>query len=90
MKYIYTPRGVCSMQMIFEIDGGIVKDLKIVGFDDVNIAMLTTPTITTIHQPIKEMALEAIQALIKCSEQKHSIVPLKVQLPVSLVKRETT
>ena len=31
MKYIYTPRGVCSMQMIFEIDGGIVKDLKIVG-----------------------------------------------------------
>ncbi len=31
MKYIYTPQGVCSMQMIFEIDGDIVKDLKIVG-----------------------------------------------------------
>lgn len=31
MKYIYTPRGVCSMQMIFEIDGGIVKDLQIIG-----------------------------------------------------------
>ena len=31
MKYIYNPQGVCSMQMIFEIDGDIVKDLKIVG-----------------------------------------------------------
>lgn len=31
MKYTYTPRGVCSMQMIFEIDGDIVKDLKIMG-----------------------------------------------------------
>ena len=31
MKYIFTPRGVCSMQMIFEIDEGIVKDLQIIG-----------------------------------------------------------
>ena len=31
MKYTYTPQGVCSMQMIFEIDGDIVRDLKIVG-----------------------------------------------------------
>ena len=31
MKYIYTPQGVCSMQMIFEIDNGIVKDLQIIG-----------------------------------------------------------
>lgn len=31
MKYVYTPQGVCSMQMIFEIDEGIVKDLQIIG-----------------------------------------------------------
>ena len=31
MKYIYAPQGVCSMQMIFEIDNGIVKDLQIIG-----------------------------------------------------------
>lgn len=31
MKYIYTPQGVCSMQMIFEIEEGIVKDLQILG-----------------------------------------------------------
>lgn len=31
MKYIYSPQGVCSMQMIFEIDGDIVKNLQIMG-----------------------------------------------------------
>ena len=31
MEYKYTPQGVCSMQMIFEIDNNIVKSLKIIG-----------------------------------------------------------
>ena len=31
MEYRYTPEGVCSMQMIFEIDGNIVKSLRIIG-----------------------------------------------------------
>lgn len=31
MKYTYMPTGVCSMQMIFEIDGNVVKNLKIIG-----------------------------------------------------------
>ena len=31
MEYIYTPKGVCSMQMIFQIDNNIIKSLKIVG-----------------------------------------------------------
>ncbi len=31
MKYIYSPQGVCSMQMIFEIEEGKIKDLQIIG-----------------------------------------------------------
>ena len=31
MEYRYTPQGVCSMQMIFDIENNIVKNLKIVG-----------------------------------------------------------
>ena len=31
MEYKYTPQGVCSMQMIFEIDNNIIKKLKIIG-----------------------------------------------------------
>ena len=31
MEYKYTPEGVCSMQMIFEIENNIIKKLKIGG-----------------------------------------------------------
>ena len=30
MEYRYTPEGVCSMQMIFEIENNIIKKLKII------------------------------------------------------------
>ncbi|HOO26962.1 MAG TPA: LacI family DNA-binding transcriptional regulator [Lachnospiraceae bacterium] len=66
----------------------IPEELKIIGFDDVNISSLTTPRITTIHQPIKEMAEAAVELLIKASDQK--LVPNRTTLPVTLIKRETT
>ncbi|MDE6727461.1 MAG: TIGR03905 family TSCPD domain-containing protein [Oscillospiraceae bacterium] len=31
MTYEFSPRGVCSRQMIFEVEDGIVRDLKVVG-----------------------------------------------------------
>ena len=31
MEYIYSPQGVCSMRMVFNIEGNIVKSLKIIG-----------------------------------------------------------
>ena len=31
MKYTYNPEAVCSMQMIFDIEGDIIKSLKIIG-----------------------------------------------------------
>lgn len=31
MEYRYKPEGVCSREMIFEIEDGIIKSLKIVG-----------------------------------------------------------
>lgn len=31
MQYVYEPQGVCSRQMIFEIEEDIVKDVKIIG-----------------------------------------------------------
>lgn len=31
MEYRYTPRGVCSSEMIIEMEGNIIKSLKITG-----------------------------------------------------------
>ena len=31
MEYRYKPQGVCSQEMIFDIENGVVKDLKVIG-----------------------------------------------------------
>ena len=31
MEYRYMPRGVCSTEMIFDIENGIIKKAKIIG-----------------------------------------------------------
>ena len=31
MEYVYKPQGVCAMQMIFNIEGNIIRSLKIIG-----------------------------------------------------------
>lgn len=66
----------------------VPEQLKIVGFDDVNIASMTTPPITAIHQPIKEMAATAVELLVRAGEGQ--VVPSRTTLPVSLVVRGTT
>jgi len=31
MEYIYNPKGVCSMRMVFNIEANIIKSVKIIG-----------------------------------------------------------
>lgn len=75
------------IQVCAELKIQIPKQLKLIGFDDVNIASLTTPKITTVHQPLKEMAEMAIEVILKSSQNKT--VPAKIFLPVKLIKRQT-
>ena len=63
----------------------IPEDIKLVGFDDVELAKLTYPTITTVHQPISEIAEAAIETIEKLNEGKT--VPRKIVLPVTLIER---
>ncbi len=66
----------------------VPQQLKIVGFDDVPLAKLTVPTITTIHQPIKEMADIAIDSIVTANSNQRTL--RRVCLPVTLVKRQST
>lgn len=66
----------------------IPSQLKVVGFDDVNIARLCTPPLTTVRQPVQEMAAAAVNYIKQTNEGK--VVPVHTILPVSLVIRETT
>ena len=76
--------GVCAKLGI-----RVPEDLKLVGFDDINIASLTTPKITTIHQPLEQMCRSAIDIILQEKSGDDSIVPTRSVFGVTLINRET-
>lgn len=76
------------LQVCSKLGISVPDQIKLIGFDDVMVSRVTTPRISTIHQPIKEMAQTAVSYLIQAAEGQ--MVPRRSVLPVSLVERETT
>lgn len=77
-----------TLQVCRKLHIDVPERLKIIGFDDVFLSTLTTPQLTTIHQPIREMAEIALNLLHDSVSGK--LVAKRTVLPVSLVERETT
>ena len=80
--------GAYVLQACYDLNIEVPGRLKIVGFDDVNIAQFTSPGLTTIHQPVEQMAEQAISAIVQIDAGK--VVPTKTVFPVTLVERGTT
>jgi LacI family transcriptional regulator, galactose operon repressor len=69
-----------------ELGRRIPQDLAVVGYDDIELASYSTPPLTTIQQPKKEMGIRAFNFLLDRIQAKQSS-PQKASLPVSLVVR---
>ncbi|MGJ7044822.1 LacI family DNA-binding transcriptional regulator [Thermoanaerobacterium thermosulfurigenes] len=70
-----------------EIGKEVPKDLKIVGYDDISIAKTIVPPLTTIRQPIEEMAKKTIEIILDQIDGKE--VNIENVLPITLVERES-
>ena len=73
------------IQVGAQMDKHVPEDIQLVGFDDVMISTVTTPQITTIHQPIEEMSELSIAYIDR--RRKGEMVPNVTTMPVSLVVR---
>ncbi len=62
--------------------------MKIVGYDDINVANLVVPSLTTVRQPIKEIARKAIELILRQIDGEK--VEKENILPITLIERETT
>lgn len=67
----------------------IPRDVQVIGFDNIELAGVLIPKLTTVAQPIQEIGIEAIRKLNKLIK-KETLDELHSLLPVKLVKRETT
>ncbi|OPJ62539.1 LacI family DNA-binding transcriptional regulator [Clostridium oryzae] len=66
----------------------VPKDLKIVGYDDISLASMIVPPLTTIKQPIEEIGKMSLKILLEIIDGKP--VNTESILPISLVERKTT
>lgn len=64
------------------------KDISVIGFDNLEITKFITPKLTTISQDIHLKGKEAANILLKVVE-KDKNQPPKIEIPVSLVIRES-
>ncbi len=70
-----------------QLDLKVPRDISIAGYDDSAIAELVWPSLTTIRQPITEMAAEAARLLI---ERRGEEAIHTVEMPYKMIVRQST
>ncbi|WP_282697527.1 LacI family DNA-binding transcriptional regulator [Streptomyces sp. CC208A] len=66
----------------------VPEDLSVVGYDDVMVARWSSPALTTVHQPLRQMGEEAVQMLLRLRAGEPSVT--RLELATSLVVRNST
>jgi DNA-binding LacI/PurR family transcriptional regulator len=67
----------------------VPENISLVGMDDISLAHMLTPALTTIRQPFKAMCMHAIELIIAQKEGRE-IPHKKIVLEPELIIRETT
>jgi LacI family transcriptional regulator, galactose operon repressor len=67
----------------------VPDDLSVVGFDDVELATIVSPALTTVRQPLAEMGRTAVSLLTRLLENQR-IETLHIELGTRLVVRDST
>jgi len=76
------------IQACHQLDRSIPEKIKIVGYDDVRIASLVSPSITTIRQPVQQMSERAIEIILQQLDGEDTA--MMNSFPVTLIERGTT
>jgi DNA-binding LacI/PurR family transcriptional regulator len=76
-------------QAAHELGLRVPDDVSVVGFDDVELCQWVSPQLTTVHQPLTDMAREATRMVVELSHDPASSTR-RVELATSVVVREST
>lgn len=78
-----------ALRAAAEANCSVPRDLAVVGYDDLELARFTSPPLTTIAQPKKEIGAQAVNLLAARISQR-SRPPSRLVLPPELIVRRTT
>jgi LacI family transcriptional regulator len=77
-----------AMNAIFDAGYRVPEDISVAGFNDVKLASIYRPKLTTVHQPLYDMGAVAIRMVIKMINGEQ-LDDKKVELPYRIVERES-
>lgn len=78
----------CIVDVSNALGRKIPDDLKVVGYDDVSIAELIVPSLTTIRQPIEKIGQLVVESIL--NQLNATEVAKETILPIELIQRKTT
>jgi DNA-binding LacI/PurR family transcriptional regulator len=70
-----------------EANKRIPEDIAVVGFDDIRLARYLDPPLTTVHVPIEDAAIAAVQQLLRLIERGEA--EIETLLPTELIVRRS-
>jgi LacI family transcriptional regulator len=77
------------LRWLHEVGVRVPDQLALVAFDDIPMARYTRPALTTVHSPIYELGVQAVDQLLEALKEGTQHLPQEVVLPVHLVVRES-
>jgi DNA-binding LacI/PurR family transcriptional regulator len=77
-----------TLTAIWQLGLKVPEDISVIGFDDISLASLITPPLTTIRQPMAEISRAVVEMAIDMVENPHN-ERTDVVLPTELVIRKS-
>lgn len=75
------------LRYCFHNNISVPRELKVVGYDDIDLASFYTPALTTIRQPVEDICRFAVESIVHFKERN---IPVSTLFPVQLIEREST
>jgi LacI family transcriptional regulator len=79
-----------AIRALSDVGLSVPGDVSVVGFDDIQSAAYTTPSLTTVSQPLLEMGRRGAQVLLERIGDPDKQIPAEIVMAPELVVREST